>query len=250
MSNPFKTASIVIVGACSVAKYNSDSDCFCWAWIINNGGGGIASLGATGLGYVYYGTAATQGLIEGLAINTFEAYKDEGAITFGEMWGKAITMYIDTHNMKATDYKTVEEWQPLGDPTLAIGEESQAPLKPGPPSGPTSGNPGKLYTYMASTTDPDGDDIYYLFEWGDDKYSGWVGPFASGATGSASHTWTSQGTFEIRVKAKDDHGVQSVWSDPLSVVMPRGKLLPDTFLMRLLERFPNAFPVIRHILGL
>ena len=211
---------IVIVGACSVSMFNVDNDCFTWAFVTNSNGGSIASIGATGLGYVYLGTGATQGLIEGLAINTFEAYKDEGAITFGEMWGKALTTYINTHSMDAADYKTVEEWEPFGDPTLAIGEESQAPAKPATPSGPTSGGINEEYTYITSTTDPDGDDLQYLFDWDDGSFSGWVGPYASGATGQASHTWTVQGDYEIRVIAKDEHGVTSVWSDPLPVTMP------------------------------
>jgi len=210
---------IVTVEACSTAKFASDSNCFNWAFIHNSNGGAIGSFGATALGWGYIGTGVSQGLIGKIGLDTFRAYKLDGSITFGEMWAKALERYIEP-GMDGMDYKTVEEWQPFGDPTLAIGEESQAPAKPATPSGPASGGAGTTYTYTTSTTDPDGDDVYYLFDWGDETYSGWVGPYASGATGSASHEWTTQGDYEIRVVAKDDHGVTSVWSDPLPITMP------------------------------
>jgi len=211
---------IVVLGGCSLSKYNSDSSCFGWSWLSNSNGGGIGSFGPTALGYAYMAEYVTYGLIEGMAIGTFEAYKDEGATTFGEMWAKAITNYVDSHSMKDADYKTVEEWQPFGDPSLAIASESQPPEKPDRPDGPTSGGVNTEYTYTTSTTDPDGDQVSYLWDWGDGTYSIWLGPYNSGATASATHSWSEQGTYSIRVKAKDEHGVQSPWSDPLPVTMP------------------------------
>jgi len=210
---------IVVLGGCSLSKFNSDSNCVGWAFVANPNGGGIATFGATALGYAYMAQYVTYGLVEGIAIGMFEAYKD-GAITFGEMWANGITDYIDSHSMKDADYKTIEEWQPFGDPSLTIGEESQAPNKPDRPNGETNGGTGTEYTYTTLTIDPDGDDLHYLFDWGDGSFSGWVGPYASGATAQASYTWTGQGDYKIKVMAKDEHGVTSVWSDPLPVTMP------------------------------
>jgi hypothetical protein len=238
---------IVIIGACSVSKYNQQSDCFGWSFVSNPNGGGIASLGATGLGWAYIGTGVTQGLIEGMALTSFEVYKDDGALTFGEIWGKAITEYIHT-GMEGVDYKTIEEWQPFGDPTLAVGEESEAPSTPEDLNGPTSGQINEEHTYTASTTDPEGDKIYYLFDWGDGEFSGWVGEYSSGATAQASHTWTEEGDYEIRVKAKDDHGVQSEWSDPLPITMPRNKGVINSIILEILEKLIERFPLLEQIL--
>jgi hypothetical protein len=234
---------IVITGACSVGKFNKDEDCFAWSFIAAPDGGGIASCGATALGYAMPGNYITQGLVEKMAINMFTAYK-EGAITFGEMWQKALFSYISPR-MDGTDYKTVLEWEAFGDPTLAIGENSLAPSKPSAPEGPTTAGIRKEQTYTTSTTDPDGDELFYLFEWGDGEYSGWVGPYGSGETAQASHQWQKKGDYEIRVKAKDDHGVQSDWSDPLPVTLTKTRGFSLQILADFFSHMPSLFQLLR-----
>jgi hypothetical protein len=243
---------IVTVEACDTAKFATDSNCFNWAFLYDANGGAIGIFGATGIGYSYTGSQVIQGAIGIMGLNTYKSYKINGATTFGELWSRTLERYI-TSGMQDIDYKTVEEWQPFGDPTLVIGEQSNPPAKPATPSGPPSGNAGTSYTYTSSATDPDGDQVYLMFNWGDNTTSGWVGPYASGATGSASKTWTSQGTYQVKVLAKDTHGKLSVWSDPLPISMPLvNKYSPDQpvlhFLQWLLERFPNAFPLLHALL--
>jgi len=244
---------IVTVEACDTAKFESDPYCFNWAFLYNANGGAIGTFGATGIGYSYIGSGVTQGLVGKMGLDTYRAYKTNGATSFGEMWSRALNRYIKS-GMSDTDYKTVEEWQAFGDPTLAIGETSNPPAKPATPAGPPSGTAGDAYTYTTSTTDPDGDQVSYMFDWGDNTTSGWVGPFNSGATASATKTWTKQGSYQVRVVAKDAHGVLSLWSDPFPVTMPLGNAFSFNqplfhFLQWLLERFPNAFPILRALLG-
>ena len=76
---------------------------------------------------------------------------------------------------------------------------------------------GEEYVYTSSTTDPDGDSLFYLFDWDDETNSGWMGPFASGDVSASAHQWTSSGSYDVRVMARDDEGVFSEWSDPLTV---------------------------------
>jgi hypothetical protein len=120
-----------------------------------------------------------------------------------------------------------------------VGEENNAPWKPDAPEGPTTGNIDEEHSYFADTTDPEGNRIYYLFDWGDGSDSGWIGPFNSGVTCEGVHTWTERGDYEVKVKAKDEAGLQSPWSDPLPIKMPRvwSFDLP-VFLQKLMERFP------------
>jgi hypothetical protein len=129
--------------------------------------------------------------------------------------------------------------------------ENQEPAKPAKPSGSTTGKPGTEYTYSTSTDDPEDDEVWYWFDWGDGKNSGWVGPFASGATGSAKHSWAEEKTFSVKVKAKDDKDAESVWSDSLSVKIPRNKAVNiNQFFLRFLEQHSNLFPILRYLLGL
>jgi hypothetical protein len=239
---------IVVNGGCSLGKYQENDNCNAWAFIANPNGGGIASFGATGLGYVYVGEYITEGLVEGLNIDIFEAYRD-GAKTFGEMYADGLNIYLH-NNLGDGDYKTLMEWHAFGDPTLTIGEESPPPNTPDVPEGPNSGNADTSYTYSASATDPEGDQISYLFDWDDGTYSEWTSLINSGQTASASHTWQSSGSYQIRVKAKDEHGVQSDWSDPLPITMPYSYNKPILhFLELLFQRFPHAFPIFRQLLG-
>jgi len=122
-----------------------------------------------------------------------------------------------------------------------------APFIPDIPNGPVNGKVGEEYTYTSQTTDPQGDDIFYLFDWGDGTDSGWLGPYTSGDIVSASHNWSSKNTFKVKVKAKDMDGYESEWSDYLSVVIPRNKIR-FTYLSILFERLCQIFPIISKLL--
>jgi len=233
---------IVIIGACSTCKYNVDPDCFGWSFLMNNNGGGIASCGASGLDWFYLGEYVAQKGFEKICIDSFQAFKD-GALTFGAMWAGALNGYIYS-GMDALDHKTVEEFQPFGDPSLAIMSDSQPPNKPSKPSGPINGKVGKTYTYTTSAIDTEGDQVYYLFDWGDGKTSGWIGPFNSGTTGSANHKWSKIDTFTVKTIAKDENGVIGEWSDPLSVSIPKNKII-NSPLQKILEKNVNLLPILK-----
>ena len=52
--------------------------------------------------------------------------------------------------------------------------------------------------------------------------------------------WTKKGTYEVRVKARDQYGAESEWSDPLIVSMPKIKSIKvfNPWVSRLIEHFP------------
>ena len=114
------------------------------------------------------------------------------------------------------------------------------PNKPDIPSGATSGKTGTSYSYSTSAIDPEDDQVYYWFDWGDGTNSGWNGPHNSGDIISLSHTWTADGTYPVKVKAKDTSDEESVWSDPLPITMPKNKSYNDfnPWVLRLIQRFP------------
>jgi len=85
--------------------------------------------------------------------------------------------------------------------------------------GPAFGRINKTYSYTAVTTDPEGDQILYIFDWGDGSQSEWIGPVTSGTYVSESHTWSEIGDYEVKVRAKDIEGAGSKWSDACNVRM-------------------------------
>jgi parallel beta-helix repeat protein len=112
----------------------------------------------------------------------------------------------------------------------------------GPPDapsidGPNKGKPGTPYTYTFTSIDPDEDQVSYYIDWNDGNITDWTDFQPSGNSYSESHTWTTQGTYIIRAKAKDTDGFESDWGT-LTVTMPRDKATNNILLQRLLERFP------------
>ena len=119
--------------------------------------------------------------------------------------------------------------------------QNTPPERPQRPSGPANGKAGTTYLYSTSTSDADSDVVFYLWDWGDGTTGEWLGPNASGAVVSASHVWSEEGTYLVRVKAKDVHDAESDWSDPLAVTMPKSSVRALVFLERLQRLFPNVY---------
>jgi hypothetical protein len=134
-------------------------------------------------------------------------------------------------------------------PSLFEPEDNNAPIKPETPMGPTSGKIREKQTFkVTKTTDPDGDRVYYCFDWGDGSYSRWLHQNPYFIQTSATHTWKKRGDYEVRVKAKDIYGKESEWSDPLIVTMPKNK--PNSLFYLFLEQHPHLFPVLRLLFDL
>ena len=115
------------------------------------------------------------------------------------------------------------------------------PNTPTPPTirGSIDGKVEKPYRYTVSSTDPNGDDVYYFIDWGDNTTSNWIGPYPSGEEITESHTWTVEGNYTIKAKAKDIYEWKSDWMT-LTVTMPysHNKSIPH-FLELLFQRFPQ-----------
>jgi hypothetical protein len=122
---------------------------------------------------------------------------------------------------------------------------------PNPPTitGPSEGKVGTAYGYNFTAIDPKCDEVFYFIDWGDTTNSGWIGPYASGEQITRSHTWSTKGTYTVKAKAMDIHGNESDWAT-LTVTMPCSYNKPMIqFLELLFQRFPNAFPLLRQLLG-
>ncbi len=127
--------------------------------------------------------------------------------------------------------------------------DNEQPDKPDKPSGKKRVKVGTDYTYESSTSDSDGDQVYYKWDWDDNTDCEWLGPFNSGDICEASHNWTEAGDYDIKVMTKDTNDGESDWSDPLSISAPRDRAIYNTLLLRFLERFPNTLLLLKNIFG-
>ncbi len=125
--------------------------------------------------------------------------------------------------------------------------DSNAPPNPPIIEGPAKGGVSNEYDYKFLIDDPDYNPVQVFVDW-DDGTSGWSYEGASGQRIWQGHTWTKKGTYIIKAKARDVLGLESNWST-MEVTMPFSFEPPQhPFIHWLLERFPNAFPILRYLL--
>jgi len=161
-------------------------------------------------------------------------------------------------NTLITEYERVIEVDPAGSIVWektglnhALDAEGLFTEPPNTPSieGPANGKAGTSYPYTFVASDPEGDNMFYSITWGDGTNTGWIGPYLSGEEITKEHSWSDKGTYAITCKAKDVIYAESDLGT-LSVTMPTSyTILFTQFWMRLLEHLPNAFPLLRYLLG-
>ncbi len=101
--------------------------------------------------------------------------------------------------------------------TLFNCSENSSPETSSAPSGPSTAEAHSYLSYTFSTTDPDGDDISYQFDWGDGNLSEWTDFMEAGQTISQNYVWRETGTFSIKVRAMDTKEKISDWSEALAI---------------------------------
>ncbi len=160
-----------------------------------------------------------------------------------------------TYNVQVKAEDIYGKQSSFSQPLTVVITQNQPPTKPSKPSGPSSGKPGTSYTYTTSASDPESYTLAYGWDWnGDGTVDEWDDNngnyYTSGQTISTSHTWTNKGTYPVKVKAKDIHGNQGPWSDPLSVTMPlQYQIFFQHLFEKLCQMFPHAFPFLKHLIG-
>jgi hypothetical protein len=186
----------------------------CWSWWMARkiGGGSLATVGNTGLGY---GAVGEHGDLDGDNVTEpdilealggywfYNFYKtwDEGKDILGELWAGAETKYLNTFpgNDDQSDMKTVQQLALLGDPSLKIGgypisNKFRASIK-NAGAGIASGLGDTLYLKANAKNG----NAPYLFEWdlnNDGQYND-----ANGE--EVTYSCDKLGIFEISLKATD-----------------------------------------------
>jgi outer membrane protein assembly factor BamB len=99
---------------------------------------------------------------------------------------------------------------------VLTGCTKKAPARPEKPSGRTRVAIDYSATYSTVTTDPNQDEVLYVFDWGD-GLADTTELVPSGDTSTARHAWAGTGVYAVRVRAQDAKGSWSGWSDTLTV---------------------------------
>jgi hypothetical protein len=202
--------AIIFAAACS----NSDTD-------HDNIGqmmlkqGAVGFLGATQVAYGHFGWDDPYDGNTASLDYFFTTYCTSGEYTQGQAHQAALLVMYENGLWDYTYYEAFQWGALWGNPDLTMGPVaiSDPPETPANPDGPDHGVPDDIIEFTASTTDPDGDQLYYMFDWGDGEFSDWEGPYPSGETGSASHSWDELGEYNVMVIARDEWGRKSEWSD-------------------------------------
>lgn len=141
---------------------------------------------------------------------------------------------IDNVSLGYTNWYAIDNTQPTK-PTIDGEVEGQIEVE---------------YEYTLAAIEPDGHDISYYVDWGDETNSGWTDFVASGTEETLTHTWMEEGDYIIQCKVKDLFDNESEW-ETLEITMPVSQQTTSyPILERIVARFPNAFPILQRILGI
>jgi hypothetical protein len=130
----------------------------------------------------------------------------------------------DVHDL---DFTLSVEWMGNSELKIDIKITNNEEFFNSPPEKPTiegstTGSIGEEYTYVATATDPDENDLYYQIDWGNGTIET-KGPYKSGNTVNIKHTWNQRGTYIIRIRSRDTYDEKSDWTT-LEVSMPKKQL--------------------------
>jgi len=103
-------------------------------------------------------------------------------------------------------------------------------------NGPVNGKPNEEYEYTFLVTDSNNDDIFIYVDWGDNKNTGWLGPYQSSIEIILAHTWSEKGTYLISARAKDTNDIIG-FANTFEIYRPKNNVIYNSFLSRLIKRF-------------
>jgi len=130
----------------------------------------------------------------------------------------------------------------LGDMAWYLtGGKNEPPSKP-EINGPTRGKPCVEICFTFQSTDPDGDDVMYIIDWGDGNITE-TDFYQHSVPVEVCHTWYEKGCYLFRCKAKDIYGAESECIERLFWV-DDSRISFVYLFQRYLERFPIMIKLI------
>jgi hypothetical protein len=118
------------------ARYHAEGTFECLGWRLTRkiGGGSIATIGCTALGFTKEDKDSFEGGINELEVEFFRQYGQNHVEVLGDTWKAALEWYIDTYPISKSDWDNAtvnddvwvdvqipQTWVLFGDPSLQIG---------------------------------------------------------------------------------------------------------------------------------
>jgi hypothetical protein len=114
-------------------------------------------------------------------------------------------------------------------------------------TGDSTGSIKEEYYCYISTVDPDINPVSFYIDWGDNNTE-LTEQYASGEKAFLTHSYTSTGTYTIRVKAIDEFDAESDWAT-LTVSMSKNIAMSlNLFLQMLFQHFPFFENILNQII--
>ena len=114
--------------------------------------------------------------------------------------------------------------------------------------GPKIGIIRKSQEFTFNSTDPDGDDVYYLISWGDGDIENWVGPYESGKAATFYHVWMEPGDFTIVAMARDQYEATSSQNE-FGIMLIKNRVVTNLVFFNFLEKIMEHFPFPSYLLN-
>jgi hypothetical protein len=225
--------------------------------------------GGTGWDNAESGTTSSVTYSENITLNNPGDYYFVSKAQVDQVYGTALNpeIYGDEPYLRLIKERTNDEYYEILEgidgteeikgqtwwysPIIHVKVKNEPPQTPTTPQGTNRGKPDVEYTFTTTTTDPDGDDVFYQWDFGDGTITDWMGPYDPEYHAFASHIWSEKGSYDIRVKAKDLHNSESDWSQTLHINIPRYRQSMDSILSKILDNHPlikRAVSLIKNII--
>jgi len=143
--------------------------------------------------------------------DTTNLVRSGDTVTASHAWAATGALLV-----KAKAKDETGNWSADWSEPLAVTITGLPPEKPITPAGPAYCTTGVACTYRVVTVHPEGGQVEFQFDWGG-TLGDWGNRAASGETAAVTHVFDIAGTYAVAVRARDDAGLISEWSDPLSV---------------------------------